>query len=344
MTPMKKYEGGKMKKTIILSLCFILAIFSACNENSKQIVPQDDSLSKSSMQNKNETDSTDEELDERNSLLNAATGNDSSANNNIVKNVNSSSYEVIEGVLYYSAQPVDINSTVIQEPNLCVDDFSFFSSFTELESLVLDNSNINDLSVLTQLPKLNHIALKDCDSVTSIEPLIDCMSLTSLHLTNCNNIDNLSAIAEMVNLKELIIAFSNDYDIGNLSYLESLKALETLYLLVDLNDISFLKGLQCLECLHLSIKGVMDYSAISQLSELSTLVLDSSGIVDISILSELNKLEYLYLGCEVEDISKLVEFDFPNLKELMCRCTENDLLILKQAFPGCSINASIIQN
>ena len=111
------------------------------------------------------------------------------------------------------------------------------------------------------------------------------------------------------NLQKLVLAghWNNRWEIQDMSFLEKLSQLQTLYLRSNqIQDYSFLEKLSQLQTLYLSSNQIQDIAVLEKLSNLQTLYLSYNQIQDIAVLEKLNQLQTLYLSSnQIQDISFL---------------------------------------
>ena len=128
-----------------------------------------------------------------------------------------------------------------------------------------------------------------------------------------NSISDISALSSLTNLTALVLT---DNNISDISALANLSNLERLYLegnaISNLNEIS---GLVNLKVLKLHYNGISDISPLRSLTNLTLLELYNNQISDISALSGLTNLKRLGLiNNQIRDISALS--NLTNLTEL----------------------------
>jgi internalin A len=231
-----------------------------------------------------------------------------------------------------------------------ITDISALANLRNLQSLGLSGNKIKDFSVLDRLPYIDRadyegqdlnkvVVFNDKNLEAAIRAEInkprgevyanDLKDITILNLTG-KNITNISALANVTNLKELYLAGNksgnnitdisalgnltklewldlSDNNIRDISALRNLTNLKTLYLTGNnITDISALANLTYLEWLYLSWNNITDISALAQLINLERLTLSGNKITDISALAKLTYLEWLYIeGNNITDISAL---------------------------------------
>jgi internalin A len=226
-------------------------------------------------------------------------------------------------------------------------DISALANLRNLHTLELSGNNITDFSVLDRLPYIDRadfdvqyvnkvVVFNDKNLEAAIRAEInkprgevyanDLKDITILNLTG-KNITNISALANVTNLKELGLSRNNITDIRALANLTKLEWLD----LSDNNirDISALRNLTNLKELYLSGNNITDISALANLTKLEWLYLIENNITDISALANLTNLGWLDLGVNnITDISALA--NLTNLKELgLSRNKITDISALK---------------
>lgn len=117
------------------------------------------------------------------------------------------------------------------------------SYFTQLETLILDNNSIGDISALSNLTQLTILELKSTHWIRDLSPLSNLTKLTTLKL-GYNRIENLSALSKLPQLVELELDKNEIVDISPLSDLKNLS-----HLTLRENKISDMSALQNLSSL-----------------------------------------------------------------------------------------------
>lgn len=175
--------------------------------------------------------------------------------------------------------------------------------FTALESLELNENLIEDVSSLSLLKNLSVLELKNNKiNVNTITGLANIEDL-DLDLSG-NNITDISAIRNLINLYSLDLSENSITDINPLSNLTNLGSLNLIG--NNITDISALSNLTDLNSLHLSKNKISNVAGIANLIDLRYLGLSENQIIDISPLKQLTKLRSLYLdNNKIIDISAL---------------------------------------
>jgi internalin A len=141
------------------------------------------------------------------------------------------------------------------------------------------------------------------NQIEDLTPLTGLVQLKSLDLSN-NQISDISALSGMTNLETLILYKNKITDISALSGLSNLISLD-----IERNqviDITPLSGLTNLKSLELNSNSIADTSALSSLTGLESLLLSRNGLTTIPELTQLPNLKFLELdGNQITDISGL---------------------------------------
>ena len=219
-------------------------------------------------------------------------------------------FTVPEGVVNYgdlSLMPYLVTLT-INEQNL--DSLSYLSSLAKLENLDLTGCRFpaEELSVLAALPSLTNLTLAEC-GLSTIESLAGAQNLTRLDLTS-NTVRNLESLSAMTTLTEIGLKHNAVTNLSALSSLVNLEKLNVSYnsltslspiascvkltqLDADNNQITSLDGVDDLPLLnHLSV-DYNDLTSVSSLSGMTTLVNLSIADNAITDISSLSTLTNL---------------------------------------------------
>jgi hypothetical protein len=168
---------------------------------------------------------------------------------------------------------------------------AFVTSMPHLQSLKVQDNQIEDLSPLERCHELTELCLSS-NKIQDLSPLAGLTNLQELQLRN-NLITDISPLASLTGLDELILS---DNSIEDLSPLAELKALTNLELARnEIADLRPLAGLTALEGLFLDENLIQDVSPLAGLTELTELELSYNEIEIIAPLNSLTKLEYVYL-------------------------------------------------
>ena len=182
-----------------------------------------------------------------------------------------------------------------------VHDLTGLQLATNLIHLELDNSRVADTSPLTSLTNLRFLEIHGDSADLSF--LAGLPNLKDLVIAD-TNITDLSFLAGLINLESL--AFSNDNisDISGLAGLTNLKYIHTWG--NPFSNLSPLVGLTKLETLDICGAELSDLSPLAGLTGLKELYLRGNGISDISPLAALIGLSRLSLyDNDISDISAL---------------------------------------
>ena len=193
-------------------------------------------------------------------------------------------------------------------------DLTFIGTLTNLEILGLSQTDIVDISPLSQLVKLKELYLYNTDhfyfsegknKITDLSPLANLSALENLSVAN-NLLTNISFLTNstLPSLRSFGIYGNQITDLTPLKYIPNL-----LYLTASKNpitDITPLTHLPMLTGLSLSKIQNIDITPLSNLTTLNSLQLENMGLNDISALSPLINLTYLDASeNNISDISPL---------------------------------------
>ncbi|VTR93217.1 leucine-rich repeat : Leucine-rich repeat protein, putative OS=Trypanosoma vivax (strain Y486) GN=TvY486_0039050 PE=4 SV=1: Pkinase: LRR_4: LRR_4: LRR_4: LRR_4: LRR_4 [Gemmata massiliana] len=159
---------------------------------------------------------------------------------------------------------------------------------------------------LSRLVALTSLDLSNCRSVADLSPLSGLTALTSLDLSNCRGVADFSPLSGLTALTSLDLGFCNRA--MDLSPLSGLTALTSLYLNSNrIADLSPLSGLTALTNLDLNSNRIADLSPLSGLTALTSLDLGfCNRATDLAPLSGLTALTNLNLrNCGIMDLAPL---------------------------------------
>jgi Leucine-rich repeat (LRR) protein len=190
-----------------------------------------------------------------------------------------------------SNQQKDLNFSILRQPEKVPAFEHFFTgNRSYVTSLVLSNSNVEDLSPLTYVTELKDLQLNDT-KVRNLVPISQLPNLTSLSLSR-SLVTDLRPITNLIHLQVLRIQGTQIVD---LSPLRGISGLHGLFAgnssVVDLAPIA---GLRLLQQLNIGGTSVEDISPISMFEQLTVLALagvrakDFFPIYDLPILRDLN--------------------------------------------------------
>lgn len=188
----------------------------------------------------------------------------------------------------------------------CTDGIEVLNSFKNLTELYIINSQVPELSFLSNQLKLIVLHIRR-SNLQDISHLKNILTLQSLDLWD-NNITDISSLQKLVNLSSLVLWENSITDITVLKHLINL-----IYLDLEENnigDITALSRLTKLERLYLSANKIEKIKPICGIQNLRFLFIRDNPIVDLENINRLVKLETLNIsGCDIsnlEIIDKLV--------------------------------------
>lgn len=179
---------------------------------------------------------------------------------------------------------------------------TILKKLTKLQSLSLDDNQIEDYSLLLNLTQLKYLELSS-NKIKDVELLQNFTHLQHLDLGR-NQILNAGFLQSLTQLRYLRLGSNTIHDIN---FLQNLTQLQHLDLGSNpIQDYSPLQNLTQLTYLNLSSNGIQDISFLQNLTQLQTLNLSSNQILDISFLQNLTQLRYLNISLNgIQDISFL---------------------------------------
>lgn len=197
---------------------------------------------------------------------------------------------------------------------------------TYLETLVMEDLILEDLSMLVGLTQLKSLTIRNCPlSAKDLHTLTDLTSLENLTLQNCS-LSNISALSNMEGLISLDLSNNAIQDLSGLSFMENLTTLNLSgNALTSLNALSALEALTTLDVSYNSLTSILPLSSCKSLSiliasnnqlngvplfndttVLTVLDLSENDIADINNLAEYTALTKLYLAHNsIVDVSPL---------------------------------------
>lgn len=187
-----------------------------------------------------------------------------------------------------------------------VKDLSDLKHFTGLEALLITNTEVNDLSSLTSLSKLEFVSFAGCNITADLGTLSDVPRLQGLGIS-LSQVSDLSPISNLTRLTELYLTNPGGVGLSDLSMFSHLTNLTSLNLSGNkIQDISLLSNRTQLTDLDISYNEIRDISPLSSLTNLTNLNLCGNQISDITPLSQLTGLIGLYLDLnQISDVAPL---------------------------------------
>jgi hypothetical protein len=177
-----------------------------------------------------------------------------------------------------------------------ISDIQPLRDLTLLTNLDLASNRIAAIEPLIALTGLTELGLRN-NLVTDIGPLSSLTNLVLLDLHSdgpTNQITDISALANMVNMQDLYLAGNPIRDINVLANLTRLGVLDLDR--TQVTDITPVAGLTGLWRLFLNLDQISDLSPVAGLTNLAHLALEGNPIVDIRPLAGLTNLTELDLG------------------------------------------------
>ena len=162
-----------------------------------------------------------------------------------------------------------------------VSNLSPIAGLIQLRELIFANNPISDLSALKGLTNLTYLQFFDT-LVSDLSPVTGLINLKLIDIRGGDIGRDLSPLAGLTKLEEIIIGSAN---LSDLTPLAGLTGLRKLHLWNnDISDLSPLAGLTELRNLHLRGNNISDLSPLAGLTNLRWLVIHNNRISDISPL------------------------------------------------------------
>ncbi|CAL6108946.1 Conserved_hypothetical protein [Hexamita inflata] len=186
--------------------------------------------------------------------------------------------------------------------NTNLQDISFLTQLNNIKVLDISLNNINSLNGLSQMKQLTTL-LASVNQIDSIADLHTCNQLQIL-LINKNKISDISVIQHMQMLEEVDVSNNTITDISHIQYLPNLLVFNGDNNVIK--DISFLEKCKNLSELRLSHNLINNINKIN--STLSILVLEDNQIINIdNFLPQAKQLRTLSLNFQIATIFSMKE-------------------------------------
>lgn len=200
-------------------------------------------------------------------------------------------------------------------------DFSVLSVMDWLEGLSIESEGIRDIGFVQNMPKLTSFSLSRA-KILNLDSLKGNTSLTSLSITKCGELKDMSAVSGLTGLKELCLEVPYGCARPDLAGLTGLRRLKV----NGMDTVSYLSGMGGIEELELEwveIDSTAPFAGLASLKELTCSRIPDQTKWDFVV--RIPSLEVLNLnGIKTyEDISAL--FGMPALRELYLNGVECEL-------------------
>ncbi|MBE6920224.1 MAG: leucine-rich repeat domain-containing protein [Ruminococcaceae bacterium] len=196
--------------------------------------------------------------------------------------------------------------TSLQVPD-GVEDYSDLSLLTFLDTLVMEEPNLNGLQMLSSMTQLKNLFISGCPLSAADLSIIGALpNLESLILNNCSlsNISGLSNASRLVNLDLRSNAIS---DLSPLSFLEHLSVVNLSS--NALTNISPLSALENLTALDVSYNSLTSVAPLATCLKLNTLVATNNKLAEIPVFNNPSVLTTLDLASnDLTDVSALSNY------------------------------------
>ena len=179
----------------------------------------------------------------------------------------------------------------IADSEVVDDDLALLGELTQLQTLVLNETDITDLAPLAQLTNLQTLVLVDAP-VADLAALSNLTSLQRLELTD-TRVGDATPLGGLPALAELVVVGSPLRSIEPLARCPQLRSLRVVDTRVE--DLSPLADFPSLVAVSLGGNSISDLSPLAEMPNLVVLDLRSLQVEDISVLAELEHLQRLAL-------------------------------------------------
>ncbi|MEZ7205672.1 Ig-like domain-containing protein [Pseudoalteromonas sp. DY56-GL79] len=237
----------------------------------------------------------------------------------------------LDSLSFLSAIP---NLTALTLNNIEAADSTAIEAKTNLTTLVLSRTRIEDFSFLEKFSELEKLGLSTYYSNVEFD-IADISSnakLTSLSLNNLS-VDNVSELSTFTELQSLSL---EELNLSSLSFLQSMPQLTSLKLnsLYNINDLGWLSFTPNLTELYIrELDNNADFSALSELKNMRDLTVDSDySNFALDTLSKMQALETLNLEVSLFEASS--ETTFPSLKTLNVKGSSYSNIVNLTNFPA----------
>ncbi len=176
------------------------------------------------------------------------------------------------------------------------------SELSELQTLNISGTNINDLTPLRNANKLK--VLKAANTrIDDLSPLKYDIMLEELDVAN-TDVSDLSVLEILSNLEKLNISHTK---VNTLEQVTSCPALAYLYAEgTQINTLSHLSGLEGIVSLNVNNTTISDLSPLSQMTSLQSLKISQTRVNNLYALGEMKSLKELYCSnTGISDLSPL---------------------------------------
>ena len=155
---------------------------------------------------------------------------------------------------------------------------------TFLESLEIDNVDIDNLQMLSSMTQLKNLTIRNMPvSASSLAVIAALPNLENLVLSNCSlsNITNLSKASKLVNLD---LSGNAIADVSALSFMEKLTTLDLKK--NALTNLSALSGLNSLTTLDVSYNSLTSIAPLATCKALSGLIVNNNQLSEIPVFND----------------------------------------------------------
>ena len=187
-----------------------------------------------------------------------------------------------------------------------INDLSPLAHLSNLQELQFHGTRVSDLSPLKELTKLRLLGGSGT-LVRDLSPLAHLTDLQMLYLGH-TPISDLSPLAHLTSLQELYVGYTQVDDLSPLAHLPNLKALRIQG--IQLSDLNSLASFTRLQELRIGEMSISNLSPLAQLTNLEELEISKMQVNDLRPLASLNALKRLdFQGTQMNDITALADLN-----------------------------------
>lgn len=199
-------------------------------------------------------------------------------------------YTIENGFLFENGKPVSTSITSLNLTGCYLEDYSFLRNFSNLKTLILDESDFDDPSLVAHMSRLTTLNMSGC-AVRSLSSLSELSKLEVLSF-GCEKLKDIEPLSILSNIQELgLTGLTEDMDLSSLADLDNLRSL--------------------------FLSGSPNTSSLSQLSSLEALTVIAGSAVDLNFIAQLPRLQNLRIANHSSEPLKLPELNQQNLWRLI---------------------------
>ena len=218
------------------------------------------------------------------------------------------------------------NLSTLRISNTNVNDISVLSDFTKLSDISAENCGITDISSLANLEKLTTLRLAG-NEIESLKPLENLTKLDRIDISR-NKLKNLDGLEKSLELNTIV---ADDNEIENIDGLTNATRLFAVSLKNNnISDISILaKSTENLGRLYLGGNNIEDISSLEKCTSLRNLDISRNSIADLSVIENFKELRSLDASTNKLEGALTIE-NIPALRYIVL--ADNEITNFKSTF------------